>query len=193
MYQILALCDVESKRLNIAKRLVEKAYTERLGAGAYKGIDIYGDFRQIAARNDIDAVMIATPDHRHTLVSLAMLKAGKDVYCEKPLTLTINEGKMLVKRPAVAGACSRPEASSNPRDVSASRANWFETAASARSTRSTSASAAPRRIAPCRPNPFRKVSTGTCGSARPRGGPIIRSLPHRCKKGGSTIGTSSTG
>jgi predicted dehydrogenase len=95
--QIVALCDVESKRLNIGRRLVEKAYGERPGAGGHKGIDVYGDFREVAARTDIDAVMIATPDHWHTLVSLAMLKAGKDVYCEKPLTLTVNEGKMLVQ------------------------------------------------------------------------------------------------
>ncbi len=95
--QILALCDVESKRLGIGRYLVEKAYAERLGKGNYKAVDTYGDFREIAARNDIDAAMIATPDHWHTLVSLAMIRSGKDVYCEKPLTLTIGEGKTLVE------------------------------------------------------------------------------------------------
>ena len=95
--QILALCDVEAKRLGIGRRLVEKAYAERLGKGTYKGIDAYKDFREIAARDDIDAAIIATPDHWHTLVSLAMIRSGKDVYCEKPLTLTINDGKMLVE------------------------------------------------------------------------------------------------
>lgn len=95
--QLVALCDVESRRLETARYLVEKAYTERLGQGSYKSLDITKDFREIAARDDIDAAVIATPDHWHVLVALAMIKSGKDVYCEKPLTLTIREGRELVK------------------------------------------------------------------------------------------------
>jgi predicted dehydrogenase len=94
--QILALCDVESRRLEIGRCLVEKAYAARLGKGTYTAISTTKDFREIAARTDIDAAIVATPDHWHTLVSLAMIRSGKDVYCEKPLTLTINEGKALV-------------------------------------------------------------------------------------------------
>ena len=54
------------------------------------------DFREVLARKDIDAVMISTPDHWHTLISLMAIQAGKDVQCEKP-TLTIDEGKVLVE------------------------------------------------------------------------------------------------
>jgi predicted dehydrogenase len=94
--QAVAMCDVESRRLELQKQRAEERYAKRRGSGSFKGIDTYGDFLEIAARDDIDAVLVATPDHWHVLVSIAMLKSGKDVYCEKPLTKTINEGKVLV-------------------------------------------------------------------------------------------------
>jgi len=83
--RIVAVCDVdEERRLD---------FQNRVG----KGCAEYGDFRHLVTRSDIDAVVIATPDHWHTLISLAAMEAGKDVYCEKPLTLFINEGKELVR------------------------------------------------------------------------------------------------
>ena len=93
--QVVALCDVDrSRRLN-AKQIAEKRYEEQFGKGKYKGIDDYNDFRDVIARKDIDAVMISTPDHWHVLPAILAAKAGKDVMCEKPLTLTVEEGRIL--------------------------------------------------------------------------------------------------
>jgi len=81
--QCIAVCDVWRNRRDGAKK--------RMGVQAAT----YGDFRELLARDDIDAVVIATPDHWHVLQSIAAMKAGKDVYCEKPLSLTVREGRAL--------------------------------------------------------------------------------------------------
>jgi predicted dehydrogenase len=91
--QTLAVCDVDTTRRNTALSRVEQMYGERKASGQYKGCAAYEDFRDLVARDDIDAVLIATPDHWHALISIAALKAGKDVYCEKPHSLTIGEGR----------------------------------------------------------------------------------------------------
>lgn len=82
---IVAVCDVDRQHAERAR--------EQFGGKA----EIYGDYRKLLERKDIEAVTIGTPDHWHTAVALAAIRAGKDVYCEKPLTLTIDEGKLLVK------------------------------------------------------------------------------------------------
>lgn len=81
--KIVALCDLDAGHLDSAKRV-------------FPGAEGYSDFRKLMERKDVDAVICGTVDHWHTLVSMAAMKAGKDVYCEKPLTLTIDEGKHLV-------------------------------------------------------------------------------------------------
>lgn len=81
--QIVAVCDVEA---NNAKRFADKHA---------QGAKIHGDFREVLARGDVDVVTIGTPDHWHVPIGIAAMKAGKDVYCEKPLTLTIEEGKLV--------------------------------------------------------------------------------------------------
>lgn len=86
--RVLAVCDVDSQRMQRAKRTVDLKYGNQ-------DCTTHGDFREILARPDIDAVMISTPDHWHTLMSVMAMRAGKDVQCEKP-TLTIDEGKILV-------------------------------------------------------------------------------------------------
>lgn len=93
--QVVAVCDVDTSRRENAKQTVEKRYGEKKVEG-YKGCSAYNDFRELVARKDIDAVVIATPDHWHTITSIAALNAGKDVYCEKPLTHNIHEAVTLV-------------------------------------------------------------------------------------------------
>ena len=91
--QALAVCEVDAKRREHAKKRVEKAYS---GKTDYKGCAAYADFRELIARKDIDAVCIATPEHWHAIPAIEAMKAGKDVYCEKPLTLTLAEGKRCI-------------------------------------------------------------------------------------------------
>jgi len=93
--QILAVCDVWSDRLEEAKGVVERACEKRKEKGSYRGCAAYGDFREIMTREDIDAVLIATPDHWHAPIAMAGIKANKDVYCEKPLTRSIGEARAL--------------------------------------------------------------------------------------------------
>ena len=81
--EVVAVCDVDLKHAEKAK-------------AAYGGKpDVYQDYRKLLDRNDVDVVINGTPDHWHTIVNIAACKAGKDVYTEKPLTLTIDEGKIL--------------------------------------------------------------------------------------------------
>ena len=88
--RVVAGCDVyDIKRARFEKR-VKDYYTNK---GEKKcTVDLYEDYQELLDRPDIDAVVIATPDHQHALVAIAACKAGKDVYLEKPLTLTIYEG-----------------------------------------------------------------------------------------------------
>ncbi|HJM65778.1 MAG: oxidoreductase [Roseibacillus sp.] len=86
--RILAACDPDDGRANHAKGIIDRKYGN-------KDCATTRDFREVLAREDIDAVMISTPDHWHTLMSVMAIRAGKDVQCEKP-TLTINEGKLLI-------------------------------------------------------------------------------------------------
>jgi len=88
--QVTAFCDVDEERLQDARNEVKKQYGED-----YKDYFTTGDWREIVDRKDIDAVVISTPDHWHVLPAIAAAKAGKDVFCEKPLTLTVHEGRVL--------------------------------------------------------------------------------------------------
>jgi len=87
--QAVAVCDVDSNNMNKARDIVNQKYGNT-DCAAYK------DFRDVIARDDVDAVMVSTPDHWHVPISIAALQAGKDVECEKP-TLTVREGRALVE------------------------------------------------------------------------------------------------
>lgn len=91
--QVIAVCDVDAWRLQNAKDAVEKHYASKKDATT--SCATFRDFQELLARPDIDAVMISTPDHWHIPMSIAALKAGKDVSCEKPLTVSIREGRVL--------------------------------------------------------------------------------------------------
>jgi len=85
----MAVCEVDAKRLAEAKTRIEKASNRPCAA--------YGDYRKMLENKDIDAVVVTTPDHWHALMTIHACQAGKDVYCEKPLSLTIAEGQAMVK------------------------------------------------------------------------------------------------
>ena len=103
--QVVAVCDVNKESPGYwnggvagrepAKRLVEKHYAGQTKAGTYKGCDAVTDFRDVLRRKDIDAVVVCTPDHWHAIPVVEACKAGKDVYCQKPLSLTIAEGRAM--------------------------------------------------------------------------------------------------
>lgn len=93
--QVVAVCDVDRWRVDQARQLVESTYAKQASSGTYKGCDTYGDFREVLARRDVDAVMISTPDHWHVPMAMLALQAGKDVSLEKPITRYIAEGRRL--------------------------------------------------------------------------------------------------
>jgi predicted dehydrogenase len=88
--QIVQVCDVDKKHLEQGAEAVNKLYGN-------KDCKTTGDFREVIGNKDLNAVIIATPDHWHALASIAAAKAGKDIYCEKPLTNSVGEGRALCK------------------------------------------------------------------------------------------------
>jgi len=93
--QSVAVCDPIKERREAAAQQVEQRYGSQKESGAYKGCQQYRDFRELLARPDIDAVVVATPDHWHVPIALAAVRAGKDVYVEKPLGLSMAQDKAL--------------------------------------------------------------------------------------------------
>lgn len=106
--QVVAVCDVntasygyrdESQYLGRepGRKMAEDYYAEKLGAGSYKGCRTYIDFQELLACNDVDAVTVVVPDQWHAIMTIRAAQAGKDIYCEKPLSLTIGQGRAMVE------------------------------------------------------------------------------------------------
>jgi len=113
--QVVAVCDVnregggylswnwaQGKDLRQAgrepvRRALDEYYAQQKGVGKYQGVKPYADYRELLATEDVDAVMVATPDHAHAVVTMAALKQGKHVYCEKPLTYSVREARLVTE------------------------------------------------------------------------------------------------
>jgi predicted dehydrogenase len=92
--RIMAVCDLDRRRVEDAKTLVNGYYAQKTGK-PYDGVTAYANYRDLLANKDVDAVVISTPDHWHCLNAIDAVEAGKDVYLQKPASLTIAEGRAL--------------------------------------------------------------------------------------------------
>jgi predicted dehydrogenase len=106
--QVVAVCDVNTASYGYktddqylgrapACQEVDKYYGQKAGAGAYRACRGYNDFREVLAREDVDVVTVVVPDHWHAIMTVRAAEAGKDIYCEKPLSLTVGEGRAMVE------------------------------------------------------------------------------------------------
>jgi len=93
--QVLAVCDAWKDRRENATKRVNENYAQMFGQGTYRSCEPYRDFRDVLARPDIDAVLIASPIHWHGVMTIMAAKAGKDIYCEKPTAVTIRESQAM--------------------------------------------------------------------------------------------------
>lgn len=94
--QIVAGCDPYAAKLEKFVNTNNQIYAELTGQARYDATAAFEDFRELLARKDIDAVVIASPDHWHAAMAVRAAEAGKDIYCEKPLSLTVREGRAMV-------------------------------------------------------------------------------------------------
>ena len=92
--QVMAVCDLDKNRAEDTKKLVNEFYTKKTGK-TFDGVKVYQDYRELLKNKDIDAVLISTPDHWHSIIGIDAVEAGKDVYLQKPASLTIAEGRAL--------------------------------------------------------------------------------------------------
>lgn len=104
--QIVAVCDVDSWRLGNGQKQVNDFYSAQKGI-SYKGCETFDDFRELFSRKDIDAVMIATPDHWHVPMAIEAARAGKHISLEKPISTCIEHGRQLVRAIKKSGVITR--------------------------------------------------------------------------------------
>ena len=106
--QVVAVCDVDAARLKRAQAEANAYYSKKTGSD-YSGVRAFTDFREVLARDDVDAVMISTPDHWHAPMGVLAARAGKHVCIEKPLTTCIAHGRALCDAVEKAGVVSRTD------------------------------------------------------------------------------------
>ncbi len=95
--QVLAVCDVRLERRTAAWQRCNEIYAQRFGRPDYDGVKAYNDFREVLARDDIDAVLLALPYHWAAPMAIMAMRSGKDVYCEKPVAITVREAQVMVE------------------------------------------------------------------------------------------------
>lgn len=93
--RIVAVCDLDRKRREDGKKIVEDFYEEKTGSKNYLNVEMYEDYREMLLKDEIDAVIISTPDHWHIQPAIEAALAGKDVYLQKPVSLTVAESRLL--------------------------------------------------------------------------------------------------
>ena len=91
-HQVVAIADCRRARALLAQKEVHDVYAQRLGKPAFTGCDVYNDFREVLARDDVDAIWGCVPDHWHGVIYSRAIEAGKDLYGEKPVTRWIAQG-----------------------------------------------------------------------------------------------------
>ena len=209
--QVVAVCDVnresggyqswnwtEGKEQRTAgrepaRRAVEEFYAKTKGCGKYRGCRTYCDYRELLAKEKVDGVMVATPDHSHAVITMAALKLGKHVYCEKPLAYSVHEIRQVTETARKAGVATQlgnqgqaSEEARLVREIIADGAIGPVHEVQVWSPARFWALPALRRPARPRRRRFPRASIGTCGLARPRAARIIRPIaPGRGGTGGT--------
>ncbi len=90
-----------------ARRLADEYYTKTSASGSYQGCRAYADYRELLDKEDVDGVVVSTPDHTHAVITMAALKRGKHVYCEKPLTYSVYEARQVTEAARKAGVATQ--------------------------------------------------------------------------------------
>ena len=162
----VAVCDLDSARVSDAKSLIETYYEKNLGAGKYDQVATYSNYQEMLADKSIDAVCISTPDHWHAQPAMEAALAGKDIYLQKPASLTIREGRQMadvVKRTGTHLPARQPAALRHTVPL-LGRIDPQRTPRQAQGDlhRSARRPAGRRRARNARP----RISITTCGSAR---------------------------
>jgi predicted dehydrogenase len=94
--KIPAISEVYTAKAGLMINHIKNIYEKKSDLGTFSDISVFNDYRELLSRKDIDAVVIATPDHQHAVMAVNAARAGKDIFCEKPMALTVKEGRAMV-------------------------------------------------------------------------------------------------